>query len=36
MQRIDSRDMSVSIGYVGDQKVEVLRDTGCSSAVIRK
>ena len=27
--------MPVSKGYVGDRKVEVLRDTGCSSAAIR-
>ena len=29
-------DMKTTIGYVGDQQVEVLRDTGCSSVVVAR
>ena len=31
----ENHNMPIRKGYVGDQRVEVLRDTGCSSAAIR-
>ena len=34
-QLVPSGSMPTSEGYIGDRKVKVLRDTGCSSAVVR-
>src|SRR6218665_2978246 len=33
---INGTEMKTTIGYVEDQKVEVLRDTGCSSVVVAR
>ncbi|XP_033726122.1 uncharacterized protein LOC117315829 [Pecten maximus] len=34
--RLEDSGMPVQLGYVGDHPVQVLRDTGCSSAAVRE
>jgi hypothetical protein len=36
IESLGERQLDLNLGYVGNQEVKVLRDTGCELAVVRK